>query len=140
MSPAGPLYMLDTNITSGVIKGTLPAIEARLQALPWDRWCLSAVTRSEQRFGLGLAPQMKRARAVLAFLDLAPVAPWDRAAADVHARLRAELQRAGRPIGVYDTMIAAHAMALDAVLVTRDSDFQRVADLKIESWVDDPSP
>ena len=135
MTSSSPLYMLDTNITSGVIRGTLPSADARLQALPLDRWCISAVTRSEQRFGVELTPlAVRRARAVDSFLEMAPVAPWDRAAADSHARLRAALQRAGTPIGVYDTMIAAHALALGAVLVTRDSDFQRVPGLELQDW------
>ncbi len=135
MTPDSPLYMLDTNIASGMIRGTLPGVLTRLQALAFDRWCISAVTRSEQRFGVELTPvAVRRARAVDSFLELAPVAPWDKAAADSHARLRAALQRAGTPIGVYDTMIAAHALALGAVLVTRDSDFQRVPGLEIQDW------
>lgn len=135
MTSDSPLYLLDTNITSGVIRGTLPGVDARLQALALDHWCISAITRSEQRFGVELTPlAVRRARAVDSFLELAPVAPWDKAAADSHARLRATLQRAGTPIGVYDTMIAAHALALGAVLVTRDSDFQRVPGLQLQDW------
>lgn len=137
MSPLGPLYLLDTNITSGVIRGTLPGVDIRLQALALDRWCISAITRSEQRFGVELAPlATRRAKAVATFLEFAPVAAWDKAAADAHARLRATLQRAGTPIGVYDTMIAAHALVLGAVLVTRDSDFKRVPGLLLDDWAD----
>lgn len=101
---------------SPVIRGTLPGADAQPQALPLDRWRISAVTRSEQRFGVELTPLAVRcARAVDSFPGLAPVAPWDKAAADGQARLRAALQRTGTSIGVYDRMIAAHPLALGAV-------------------------
>lgn len=70
-----PLFMLDTNAASAVIKGHEQA-EKRLRALPMDGWCISAVTRSELRFGLELKPEATRlAMIVNAWLELAPVAP-----------------------------------------------------------------
>ena len=131
-----PLYMLDTNVASAVIRGHEQA-ERRLRALPMDGWCISAITRSELRFGLALKPEATRlARIVNAWLDLAPVAPWDTAAADAHARLRAQLQLAGTPMGVFDEMIAAHAQALGAVVVTNNvRHFSRATGLAIEDWL-----
>lgn len=130
------LYMLDTNVASAVIRGHEQA-EQRLRALPMDGWCISAITRSELRFGLALKPEATRlARIVNAWLDLAPVAPWDTAAADAHARLRAQLQLAGTPMGVFDEMIAAHALALGAVAVTNNvRHFSRATGLAIEDWL-----
>lgn len=130
------LYMLDTNVASAVIKGHERA-EQRLRALPMDGWCISAITRSELRFGLALKPQAtKLARIVNAWLELAPVAPWDTAAADAHAYLRAELQLTGTTIGVFDEMIAAHALALGAVVVTNNvRHFRRATGLAIEDWL-----
>jgi len=131
-----PLYMLDTNVASAVIRGHEQA-ERRLRALPMDGWCISAITRSELRFGLALKPEATRlARIVNAWLALAPVAPWDTAAADAHARLRAQLQLAGTPMGVFDEMIAAHAQALGAVAVTNNvRHFSRATGLAIEDWL-----
>jgi tRNA(fMet)-specific endonuclease VapC len=131
-----PLYMLDTNVASAVIRGHEQA-ERRLRALPMDGWCISAITRSELRFGLALKPEATRlARIVNAWLDLAPVAPWDTTAADAHARLRAQLQLAGTPMGVFDEMIAAHAQALGAVAVTNNvRHFSRATGLAIEDWL-----
>lgn len=132
-----PLYMLDTNVASAVIRGHEQA-EKRLRALPMDSWCISAITRSELHFGLALRPKATQlARIVNAWLELAPVAPWDTAAADAYAHLRAKLQLAGTTIGVFDEMIAGHAQALGAVVVTNNvKHFSRVTGLAIEDWLD----
>jgi tRNA(fMet)-specific endonuclease VapC len=131
-----PLYMLDTNTASAVIKGH-EKTEKRLRDLPMDGWCISANTRSELRFGLELKPEAIRlAQIVNMWLDLAPVASWDTAAADAHARLRARLQLAGTTIGAFDEMIAGHALALGAVVVTNNGKhFSRVEGLSIENWL-----
>ena len=58
--------------------------------------------------------------------------------ADRFAELRAKLERDGTPIGVFDTMIAGHALALKATLVTNNrKHFQKVKALKIENWVEE---
>lgn len=73
-------------------------------------------------------------RVVLGFLDRIAVLPRDTAAADHLARLRAVLERGGTPIGVMDTMIAGHALALKAALVTNNlKHFQKVAALRVEN-------
>jgi tRNA(fMet)-specific endonuclease VapC len=133
-----PLYMLDTNAASAVIRGHEKA-EKRLRDLPMNGWCISAITRSELRFGLELKPEATRlAQIVNTWLDLAPVAPWDTAAADAHARLRARLQLAGTTIGAFDEMIAGHALALGAVVVTNNGKhFSRAEGLSIEDWLFD---
>lgn len=129
------LYMLDTNISSGLMTGRLPGIERRLKALGTERWCISAITRMEHRYGVELAQSPRMAAAVERYLELAPVASWDAKAADELGWLRVALMRAGTPIGgVHDEMIAAHALALQAVLVTREDGFRHVPGLKVESW------
>ena len=70
--------------------------------------------------------------------DTCSYAPWDRAAADHFAQLRAKLERDGTPIGIFDTMIAGHALALKATLVTnKRKHFQKVKALKVENWVEE---
>lgn len=130
------LFMLHTNVASAVIKGH-EAAEQRLRALPMDGWCISALTRSELRFGLALKPEAtKLVRIVNAWLELAPVAPWDTAAADAYAELRAQLQVTGTTIGVFDEMIAGHALALGAVVVTNNvRHFSRATGLAVEDWL-----
>ncbi len=129
-------YMLDTNAASAAMRGT-SRLDERLQRLAHEAWCISAVTHAELRFGAALRPESARvARYVDGFLATARTAPWDHAAADIHGRLRAELRRQGTPIGDFDEMIAAHALALGSVLVTDNvKHFKRVAGLVLENWV-----
>ena len=129
-------YMLDTNVCSAALRGN-ENLDRHLQALDPADWCISAITHSELRYGLALKPQAVRlARLVESFLELALTEPWDRGTAEIHGRLRAHLQLRGTPIGSLDEMIAAHALALDAVLVTDNTrHFAGVPGLIIENWL-----
>lgn len=129
-------YLLDTNMASAAMRG-VPAVDARLRALQPTDWCISAVTRAELQFGVSLWPDATRiARVVEAFLAVAHTAAWDAQAADRHGRVRADLRRAGTPIGDFDEMIAAHALALGAVVVTDNlRHFERVGGLVLENWL-----
>jgi tRNA(fMet)-specific endonuclease VapC len=131
-----PLYMLDTNTASAAMRGTA-GLDQRLQQLDPAQWCISAITRSEFRYGLALKPEAtKLAQYVEAFLQAATTVPWDDAAADTHGQLRAQLRRAGTPIGDFDEMIAGHALALGAVLVTDNTKHFRLVDgLPLENWI-----
>ena len=61
--------------------------------------------------------------------------PFDYEASTVYGRLRADLERVGPPIGPLDTLIAAHALGMDAVLVTNNTrEFKRVPGLGLEDW------
>ncbi len=60
--------------------------------------------------------------------------PWTSDAARHYAGIRAALERSGRPMGNMDLLIAAHALAAEATLVTHDRVFHRVKSLKIEDW------
>lgn len=136
------LFMLDTDTASYVIKGTAPTIDRRLLSLNVGQVCISAVTRAELKFGvrqLGRAPRLT-AR-VEAFLNQVRNLPWDDAAADEFAEVRTALERSGTPIGAMDTMIAAHAKAVRAILVTNNlKHFRRVHGLALENWLTNPPP
>jgi len=78
----------------------------------------------------------KLARQVEAFLSTATTAPWDESAADRHGKLRAALRGRGTPLGDFDEMIAAHALSLDAILVTDNvRHFRLVEGLTVENWI-----
>ncbi|WP_236610679.1 type II toxin-antitoxin system VapC family toxin [Verminephrobacter aporrectodeae] len=128
--------MLDTNAASEAVRGH-PAFDTRLQALAPGQWCISALTCSELRFGLAKKPAAVRLhRLVNEFLRIAPILPWDAKAANRHGELRANLQAQGLPIGDFDEMIAAHALAIGAVLVTDNvRHFSRVPGLMLENWL-----
>nr|WP_294554086.1 PIN domain-containing protein [uncultured Rhodopila sp.] len=132
-----PLHMLDTDTASFVIKGRSPEIEAKLAAIPPDRTCVSAVTRAELMYGLmRISPSHRLHVSVRAFLKIVRVLAWDADAADIYAGIRHYLTSTGQPIGELDMMIAAHAVAIGAVLVTNNvRHFARVAaPLVLVNW------
>jgi len=128
-------YLLDTNIASCIIKGNSPVIDRYLVKVPMAQLAISAVTEGELRFGAARLPHAARLHNLIEdfFLRVA-VLPWDSDAAQQYGQLRATLEREGQPMGNLDTMIAAHALALDAVLVTNDHAFARIKKLKVVDW------
>jgi len=127
--------MLDTNMASYVIKGNIPQVRERLLKVPMAEVSISAVTEGELRFGIARRPEAVRLKtAVEEFLLRVDVLPWDSEAARRYGPVRAALEREGEPMGNLDMMIAAHALAAQAVLVTNDRVFGRVKGLKIEHW------
>ena len=130
------LYMLDTNAVSAVMRGN-PLMDERLFQLDPADWCISAVTNSEICYELALRPDATTGiRAADAFLAVATTLAWDAAAGAAHGRLRAQLRRAGAPIGDFDEMIAAHALSVGAVLVTdNERHFRRISGLPVENWI-----
>lgn len=135
-----PLYLLDTDIASFIIiKGRFPAIEEKLAAVPPDRVCVSAVTRAELMYGLKRLPSAHRTQVgVRQFLKIVRVLAWEADAADYYADIRHQLTASGKPIGEMDMMIAAHALAAGAVLVSNNTrHFERVAPpLSLVNWFD----
>ncbi len=130
------MYLLDTDTVSHALRGTL--LDDRLGTLDPAEWCISAVTRAELRYGVARRPEATRlAELVDAFLAVARCAPWDAQAADRLGPLRAALRGTeGGTIGAYDELIAAHALAMGAVLVTGNvRHFRRVPGLVLEDWV-----
>ncbi|AOI70360.1 PIN domain-containing protein [Burkholderia ubonensis] len=135
------LYMLDTNICSYIMRERPPVVLSRLQSCVGGqhRIVVSAVTYAEMRFGaIGKKASPKHADLVTAFVSrLDGVLPWDAAAVDATAAVRAELAARGTPIGANDASIAGHAIAAGAVLVTHNTrEFGRVDGLSFEDWAD----
>lgn len=130
------LYMLDTDTVSYALRGT-PVVVERLRAHRRADLCLSSITVAELRFGANKRDSRKIHRAVDAFLTGVNVLPFDTAAADRFGVIAATLSESGEPIGQMDTLIAAHAFALAAVLVTNNQRrFAKVRGLKLENWAD----
>jgi tRNA(fMet)-specific endonuclease VapC len=128
-------YLLDTNIASYAIKGNFPRVRERLLSVPMAEVGVSVVTEAELRFGVarkGAAAHLKLA--VEEFLLRVEILPWDSAAARHYAELRGWLEGSGVPTANFDLMIAAHALAIGATLVTHDRVFRRVKHLNTEDW------
>ena len=128
-------YLLDTNISSYVIKGKVPYVRENLRRVAMPEVGISAVTEAELRFGVARKPGASQLEiAVEEFLVHVEVLPWDSFAARHYATLRSSLEASGTPMGNLDMMIAAQALAAEATLVTHDRVFHRVKGLKLEDW------
>ncbi len=96
---------------------------------------ISAVTEAELRYGVAHLPDATRLETLVEdFLLTVTILPWDSEAAKQYGWLRATLEREGRAMGNLNTMIAAHALAAGAVLVTSDRAFRRIKNLKLADW------
>jgi tRNA(fMet)-specific endonuclease VapC len=130
------LYLLDTNTVSYSIKGGHPRVWARLQQIPPERVAISAITEAELRYWVVDRPQEANTRVLVdAFLSRVASLPWDSSATRAYAQLRADCKRAGKALAELDMQIAAHAIALQAILVTHDSAFSHISGLLTEDWV-----
>ena len=113
--------LLDTSVASSIIKGNTPSIDRWLAKVPVADVFISAVTEAELSYGVARLPDATRLGTLVEdFLLTVTILPWDSEAAKQYGWLRATLEREGRPMGNLDMMIAAHALAAGAVLVTHD--------------------
>lgn len=126
---------LDTNICSYILRRHPAEMIARFATLDRDQLWLSAIVAAELRFGAAKLGSQRFAAAVEAWLVGFDVRPWPLEATHHYAQIRAALERAGKPIGGMDLMIAAHAMAEDSVVITNNArEFHRVPGLAVEEW------
>jgi tRNA(fMet)-specific endonuclease VapC len=128
--------MLDTNIASHIIRGDVPAVRERLVKVPITDLCVSVIKQAELLHGVA-----KRGRPpglsvrVQEFLARVKTMAWTEDVANAYADLRTDCERAGTTLAPMDLMIAAHAMALGAVLVTNDQSFnQAPSGLTVQDW------
>jgi tRNA(fMet)-specific endonuclease VapC len=130
--------MLDTDMASHVIKGHPPEVRQRLAALPMGSIFVSVVTQAELLYGVARKGYPKALASLLReFLLRVEVLPWDGEAATVYADLRSSCAASGITLGALDMMIAAHAVAAKATLVTHDQAFFLVPGgvLAVEDWI-----
>jgi tRNA(fMet)-specific endonuclease VapC len=97
---------------------------------------VSSITLAELEFGVSKSQAYERNRnALFAFSTLVNILPFDAVASGEYGNIRATLEKKGTPIGVLDTLIAAHAKSRNLTLVTNNTrEFQRVEGLLIEDW------
>lgn len=132
-------YLLDTNIISHMMRDAngMAARHFILMAQRPDSpdVCTSVVVQCELLFGLTRKPNPRLEMAYERVIQSVEVLSLDGEIAIYYARLRAELEAQGTPIGPNDTLIAAHALALDATLISGDAEFRRVPGLRVENWL-----
>lgn len=129
-------YMLDTNICIYVIKNRPEGLRERFNRLA-DQLCISAVTLAEIIYGAEKsARQIENINVVEQFAARLEVLPFGERAATHYGQIRADLERAGHPIGLHDMMIGGHARSEGLTLVSNNvREFQHIDGLRIDNWV-----
>lgn len=128
-------FMLDTDTVSFVLRGQGEA-GAQLTTHAPSEICLSAISLSELRFGADKRRSKRLHNLIDTFTATVEVLPFDAAAAAIFGRVCATLESKGTPIGTMDTLIAAHAMSLNLVLVTNNAKhLKQVRGLKTSNWL-----
>lgn len=132
-----PIYLLDTNICIYIIKKKPIEVLHRFSGLSFGDVAVSSITAAELDYGVSKSGSDRNMATLEKFLAPLEILPFDNESARQYGRLRANLERQGTPIGPLDTLIAAHALALNSVLVTNNvREFSRVPMLKLDNWVE----
>ena len=130
-----PGFMLDTDTVSFALRGRGQVATHLLNHRPSEIW-VSSITLAELRYGADRKRSKKLHHLIDTFVDAITVLPFDQTAADRFGRVATALAGQGMPIGEFDTLIAAHALAMRLTLVTNNTKhFGRVAGLKTENWI-----
>lgn len=133
-------YLLDTNIISNMMRDANGMAALRFKQVAKDvalrRFCTSVLVECELRFGMARKPSPRLELAYERVMQSLEILPLDSEVASHYAHIRTTLERLGTPIGPNDTLIAAHALALDCTLVTgNEAEFRRVPGLRVQNWL-----
>lgn len=129
-------YLLDTNICVYTIKNRPDSV--RKTFVEHDgQMCVSTITQMELIYGAEKSAAIARnLKDIEGFLSRLVIKDFDSSAAIQTGQIRAELAKAGTPIGPYDQMIAGHARSLGFIVVTNNvAEFSRVPGIRVENWV-----
>jgi tRNA(fMet)-specific endonuclease VapC len=129
--------MLDTNILSDLIRNPQGKAAKRIARVGEDRICTSIIVAAEIRYGCAKSGSRRLLKAAEDLLGEINVLPFDSPADAEYGAIRADLEGGGTPIGSNDMLIAAHARAVEATIVSANvGEFKRVRGLKVENWLD----
>jgi tRNA(fMet)-specific endonuclease VapC len=130
-----PRFMLDTNMCIYLIKNQPEQVAKRFAECYVGDVVMSAVTYAELEYGVtASANRTRERRNLVALIEDIPVAPFDAAAAIAYGPVREATRE--RKKDALDKLIAAHAIALDVILVTNNErDFAGYPGIKIENWI-----
>lgn len=129
-------YMLDTNICIYTIRHKPEQVFLKLQEHDPSEICISSVTYAELVHGVEKSQSIEKNRVALALLLAGiEIMDFDSYAAESYGKIRADLEKAGKPIGPLDMLIAGHAKSLGCTVVTNNTrEFMRVNGLQLENW------
>ena len=131
------MFMLDTNICSYILKNHPDSVTERFESIAPENLCISIITYAELYYGIEKSSTKKINEQVIdSFVALVNIFPWEQSAVKCYAKIRNDLRIKGQLIGNMDLMIAAHALSLNATVITNNvSEFKRIKKLKVENWI-----
>ncbi|MCG8342716.1 MAG: type II toxin-antitoxin system VapC family toxin [Chlorobiales bacterium] len=128
-------YLLDTNICIYIINSRPETVLQRFRKERIGNIGISSITASELTYGVIKSGSARNRMALEMFLAPLEIHPFDESVIWHYGEVRTDLEKQGKPIGALDTMIAAHALALNSILVTNNTrEFNRVEGLHYENW------
>jgi tRNA(fMet)-specific endonuclease VapC len=129
-------YLLDTNVCAMYLNGRSASVRDRILSTPSDEMAVCSVVKTELFYSAMRSNNPTRTlERQQNFLGRFVSLPFGDDAALIGGQVRARLASSGTPIGSYDLLIAAIALANDLALVTHNTrEFERVDGLQIEDW------
>ena len=129
-------YLLDTNICIYIMNKRPAKVISKFKQREVGEIGLSSITVSELQYGVAKSNQRELNRQRLnEFITPLEILTYDELAAEAYGNIRIQLEKSGQPIGPLDTLIAAHAISRNLILVTNNvAEFRRVENLKVVNW------
>ncbi|HME32137.1 MAG TPA: type II toxin-antitoxin system VapC family toxin [Terriglobales bacterium] len=129
-------YLLDTNIVSDLVRNPQGRVAQHIRKIGEAQVCTSIIVAAELRYGAAKKQSARLTAQLQAVLGALEVLPLETPADTTYGALRARLEKAGRPIGANDLLIAAQALALGYTIVTdNEKEFAQIKDLPRENWL-----
>ena len=129
-------YLLDTNIVSDLVRNPQGKVSQRIRRVGEAQVCTSIIVAAELRYGATKKNSPRLSAQLEAVLGALEVLPVEKPADEAYGLLRTKLERAGRPIGANDLLIASQTLSLGYTIVTdNEREFAQVANLAHENWL-----
>jgi tRNA(fMet)-specific endonuclease VapC len=129
-------YLLDTNIVSDLVRNPQGRVAQKIRRVGEQRICTSIIVAAELRYGAAKRQSARLTVQLEEVLGALEVVRFESPADATYGTFRARLEKAGRPIGANDLLIAAHAVALGYTIVSdNEREFARIPGLPHENWL-----
>jgi tRNA(fMet)-specific endonuclease VapC len=129
-------YLLDTNIVSDLVRNPQGRVAQHIRQIGEAQVCTSIIVAAELRYGAAKKRSPRLTSQLEAVLGALEILPFEAPADATYGLLRAQLERAGRPVGANDLLIAAQAVTLHYTIVTdNESEFAQIHGLRRENWL-----
>ena len=130
------IYLPDSNVCITAMRNRNANVVHKLRTTPAADIALCDVVKAELWYGAYRSGRFEINEAILeTFFTPYVSLSFDEKAAKIFGRIRRELELVGTPIGPYDLLIAAIALANNLTLVTHNTrEFSRIPALALEDW------